>query len=202
MAACGAWEMLSLGQQFVVAWCQNSVPLCRVRAYWETWGVPTLFVGMWLELFTSTFCTLPLSTLCTLFGRKRSDGSCQWTVHESGAICFLQGICQWPWVYRKLQNQVPQLEDETLGFLLLERDTCKAVAVSRLCVSARKPFFLVVAPLPFGFFCWWGWHYLKGTFSALSRKKVLLVQEWKDSYELFVVLCNEWGRGKGSSIWG
>ena len=34
-------------------------------------------VKMWLELSTFTSCTLPLSTVCTLAGRQRSDGSCQ-----------------------------------------------------------------------------------------------------------------------------
>ena len=37
----------------------------------------TLFLRMWLELSTFTFCTLPLSTLCTLGGRQRSDVSSQ-----------------------------------------------------------------------------------------------------------------------------
>ena len=43
------------------------------------------------------------------------------------------------------------------------------------CVSARKPLCLVVASLPYGSSCWWEWHCLKGTFSALSRRKVFLV---------------------------
>lgn len=122
-------------------------------------------------------------------------------------------IGQWAWMCRNLLSQVLQLEDQALVFLLLKRAThpgCSCLPpLLPPRVSARNPFCLMVAPLPFGPSCLWGWHCLKGTFYALSKNKVLLLQQWRDSYALFVMVCYwsggdergaQFGEGKGPMV--
>ena len=122
--------------------------------------------GMWFELSVISFGTFPLSTLCTLVGEMRSGRSCQGAVLYSGH-CFLGSMCWWVWVTRKWLSHLWGLEDEDLVFLLLERATPPGCSCLSICLSARKPFCLVVASLPFGSSCWWGWHCLRGTHCTL-----------------------------------
>ena len=141
----GAWGKLGLGSRLALTWVRHLCP----KGAWEILRCLSSVCGNVLGTCYVRFLTLPLSTLWTLVGRKRSDGSCQWTMLESGAICFLWGMHQWAWMSRNLLSQASWLENEAFVLLLLERATPPGCNCLSPCVSARKPFCLVVAPFPF-----------------------------------------------------
>ena len=138
---------------------------------------------------------------CTLVEKIRSGGSCQWAVLESGCLFpsghALMNLNDW----ETPESSVLTGRMKTLFSFCWRGLHHQAVAVSPRppCVSARKTFCLVVASLLYGSSCWWGWHCLKETFSAISRKKVFLVPQWRGSYAMFVVLCcKRWWEERGT----